>query len=65
MTTPPRSVKIAVSVELVGDWVTVDMIAELATELSARAAHKLAELSGEALDPGKITLGVRTGEPPA
>jgi hypothetical protein len=63
MATP--SVKIALSVELTGEWVTPALIAELATELSVTAARKLAEAAGEPVEPGPITVGIRADRPPA
>jgi len=53
-------VKIALSVELSGDWVTPALIAELATELADTAARKMAEAVGHPVEPGPITLGIRT-----
>jgi len=52
-------VKIALSVELSGDWVTPALIADLAVELSDTAARKMAEAAGHPVEPGPITLGVR------
>jgi len=53
-------VKIALSVELSGDWVTPALIADLATELAEVAARKMAEAVGHRVEPGPITLGIRT-----
>jgi len=52
-------VKIALSVELSGEWVTPALIAELATELADTAARKMAEAVGHPVEPGPITLGIQ------